>query len=82
MPRGSIWDKANCTLDMLTKQVNNIVEIDPDISSLWSERHVLPSDSLELANQDEYSVQWLPDIQRKWLSLPYSMFWFLDMLLC
>ena len=63
--------QANCTLDMLTKQVNNVVEIDPDISSLWSERHLLPSDSLEFANQDEYSIQWLsPDVQCK----PYGMF--------
>lgn len=61
--------QANCTLDMLMKQVNNVVEIDPDISSLWSDRHLLPSDSLELANQDEYSVRWLPDVQRK----PYGM---------
>jgi len=58
--------QANCTMDMLTKQINNVLDIDPQISSLWSERHSLPSDSLALANQDEYSVQWLPDAQHKW----------------
>jgi hypothetical protein len=46
--------QANCMLEMLTKQ---IIDIDPQISSLWSERHLLPSDSLALVNQDEYFVQ-------------------------
>jgi hypothetical protein len=67
--------EANCTLDMLIKQVNNVVAVDPQISSLWSERDLLSSDSLELANQGEYSVQWLPDAQRKWSSIGYGMFW-------
>lgn len=66
--------QANCTLDMLVKQINSVVAIDPRISSLWSERHLLPSDSLALADQDKYSVRWLPDIERKWSSLPYGMF--------
>jgi len=66
--------QANCTLDMLTEQISNVVDIDPHISALWSERHSLPSDSLSLANQAEYSVQWLPDVQPKWSSLPYGMF--------
>lgn len=65
--------QANCTLEMLTEQINNVIDIDPQISSLWPERHSLPSDSLALANQDEYSVQWLPDAQRKWSSLPHGM---------
>src|SRR5271168_4378225 len=29
--------QANCTMDMLTKQINNVLDIDPQISSLWSE---------------------------------------------
>lgn len=58
--------EANCTLDMLTKQVENIVEINPQISSLWSERHSLPSNSLSLANQAMHSVRWLPEVQREW----------------
>ena len=65
--------QANCMLDMLMKQINNVIDIDPQISSLWPERHSLPSDSLALANQDEYSVQWLPDAQRKWSSLLHGM---------
>jgi len=65
--------QANCTLEMLTKQINNVIAIDPQISSLWPQRHSLPSDSLALANQDEYSVQWLPDAQRKWSSPPHGM---------
>lgn len=65
--------KANCTLEMLAKQINNVVEVDPCISSLWSERHLLPSDSLALADQNKYSVRWLPDVQRK-SSLPCGMF--------
>lgn len=65
--------EANCTLDMLVKQVDNVVAVDPCISSLWSERHLLPSDSLSLADQEEYSVRWLLDIQSDWLSLPYGM---------
>jgi len=70
--------QANCTLGMLMKQINNVVDVDPHISALWLERHLLPSDSLALANQDEYSVKWLPDAQHKWSSLPYGMFWFVD----
>ena len=65
--------QANCTLGMLTKQINNVIDIDPQISSLWLERHLLPSDSLALANQDEYSVRCLPDAQRKWSSRPHGM---------
>jgi hypothetical protein len=59
--------EANCKLDMLTRQMENIVKIDPHFSSLWSERHSLPSDSLTLANQDEYLVKWQSDIQLEWL---------------
>ena len=66
--------QANCTLGLLTQQINNVVDINPYISSLWSERHLLPSDSLALANQDKYSVQWHPEAQRKWSSIPYGMF--------
>ena len=58
--------KANCKLDMLTRQMENIVKIDPHFSSLWSERHSLPSDSLALANQNEYLVKWQSDIQLEW----------------
>jgi len=29
--------EANCMLDMLIKQVSNVVAVDPQISSLWSE---------------------------------------------
>lgn len=29
--------QANCMLDMLMQQINNVVDIDPHISSLWSE---------------------------------------------
>ena len=65
--------QANCTLGMLTKQINNVIDIDPQISSLWLERHLLPSDSLALANQDEYSVRCLPDAQCKWSSCPHGM---------
>ena len=58
--------QANCKLDMLTKQVENVVKIDPCFFSLWSDRHLLPSDSLALANQSKYSVKWESDIQLKW----------------
>jgi hypothetical protein len=65
---------------MLIKQVNNVVAVDPQISSLWSERDLSNSDSLELANQGEYSVRWLPDAQQKWSSVAYGMFSLLHML--
>jgi hypothetical protein len=61
--------EANCTLDMLTRQIENIVDVDSYFSSLWLERHSLPSDSLALANQDEYSIQWRPDIRLDWSNL-------------
>lgn len=60
--------QANCTLDMLTRQIENVVKIDSHFTSLWSERHSLPSNSLTLSNQNEYSVNWLPDIQQEWSS--------------
>jgi hypothetical protein len=50
--------QANCTLDMLTSQIENVVKIDSHFSSLWAKRHSLPSDSLTLTNQDKYSVEW------------------------
>lgn len=65
--------QANCTLGMLTKQVENVIAIDSYISSLWLERHLLPADSLALAMQEKYTVQWLPDMQQ-WSSLPYGTF--------
>ena len=55
--------KANCTLDMLTRQIENVLGVDSGFSSLWLKRHSLPSDSLTLANQEEYSVEWQSDIQ-------------------
>lgn len=55
--------EANCTLGMLTRQVENVVEVDHQISSLWSKRGSLPSGSLALANQEEYSVKWQPDVK-------------------
>lgn len=66
--------QANCTLEMLVKQIDNVVAVDSCISSLWPERHLLPSDSLALADQGKHSIQWLPDVQRKWASLPCGMF--------
>ena len=66
--------QANCTLEMLKKQIDNIIAVDRHILSLWSERHLFPSNSLALADQDKHSVQWLPDKQRKWASLPCGIF--------
>ena len=66
--------RANCTLDMLTKQIENVVEVDVHFSSLWLERHSLPSNSLALLNQDEYSVKWRPDIQHEWSNLSQGTF--------
>jgi hypothetical protein len=58
--------QANCNLDMLTSQIDNVVKIDPHFSSLWLERHSLPSNSLTLAKQEEYSVEWKSEIQPEW----------------
>ena len=56
--------QANCTLDKLTRQIENVVKIDSRISSLWSEGHSLHSDSLALSNINEYSVNWQSEIQQ------------------
>ncbi len=69
--------KANCTLAMLTKQIDNIIAVDSHFSSLWAERHLVPSDSLALADQDQYSVQWLPDF-RQWSKLPCGTFYIIS----
>ncbi|KAF8809712.1 hypothetical protein BYT27DRAFT_7222307 [Phlegmacium glaucopus] len=67
--------RANCMLDMLMRQIKNVVEVDPHFSSLWSEQCSLPSDSLKLANQDEYSVKWCPDVQLEWSNLARDFFY-------
>ncbi len=46
-------------------QINNVLAIEPRIASWWSKRHLLPSDSFELANQDSYTVQWIADSKLK-----------------
>lgn len=51
--------QANCTLEMLVKQIRNVVEVDHKISSLWTEHLSIPSRSLALRDQHEYSVKWL-----------------------
>jgi hypothetical protein len=65
--------QANCTLDMLTRQIENVVAVDQCFSSLWSERHSLPSNSLVLADQDKYSVEWRPDIQLEWSNISQGL---------
>jgi hypothetical protein len=65
--------QANCTLGMLTKQIENVVEVDLKISSLWSKRHLIPSGSLALANQGDYSVQWPDPGRKKWSSIECGM---------
>jgi len=65
--------QANCMLGMLTKQIENVVKVDPRILSLWSEQHLLPSRSLVLANQEEYSVQWPESRRKKWSSIEHGM---------
>ena len=42
---------ANCKLDMLIKQMENIVKINPLFSSLWSECSSLPQIHLYLQNK-------------------------------
>ena len=51
---------------MLTRQIENVVGVDSQYSSLWLKHHSLPSNSLTLANQDEHSVEWQSDIQLEW----------------
>ena len=58
--------QANCTLELLTRQIENVVKIDSQISALWSDHHSLPSKSLTLPDQDKYSVNWLPDAKQDW----------------
>ena len=70
--------KANCTLEKITKQVNNVVALEPRIASLWSERHLLPSDLLTLADQDSYTVQWVSDNKLEFTGFPYGMFYVVD----
>ena len=65
--------QANCTLGMLTKQIENVVKVDPRILSLWSERHLLPCGSLALANQEEYSVQWPESRRKNWSSIEHGL---------
>ena len=42
-----------------------VMHTDSQISFLWLKQHLLLSDSLVFANQDEYFVQWLSDAQCK-----------------
>ena len=67
--------QANCTVEMLTKQIDNIVAIEPRFASMWSKRHLVPSDSLTLTNQDSFTVQWVSENKRKWSDSPHGMFY-------
>ena len=67
--------KANCTLEMLTKQIDNIVAIEPRFASMWSKRHLVPSDSLALTNQDSFIIQWLSDSKYKGTESPHGTFY-------
>ncbi|EDR01135.1 uncharacterized protein LACBIDRAFT_333529 [Laccaria bicolor S238N-H82] len=64
--------QANCTLGMLMKQIENIVKVDPHILTWWSERHLLPSGSLALENQEEYSVRWPESRRKEWSSINHE----------
>ena len=59
--------QANCTLELLTRQIENVVNIDSHFTSLWSDRHSLPSNSLALQNQNKYSIKWQPHMEQEWL---------------
>ena len=67
--------RANCTVEMLTRQITNVVAIEPCIASWWSKRHLVPSDSFKLANQDSYTVQWISDSRLKWQDSHCGMFY-------
>ncbi len=70
--------QANCTLEMLTKQIDNIVAIEPRFTSMWSKRHSVPSDSLALTNQDSFIIQWVSDSKCKWSDSPHGTFYIID----
>ena len=61
---------TNCSLALLTAQINNITHLNKDIHATWTMHSDNQSDSLELENQSTYRFEWKPgwEISSKWLS--------------
>ncbi|KAF8873848.1 hypothetical protein CPB84DRAFT_1690553 [Gymnopilus junonius] len=56
----------HCTYLKLKSQIENIVNANDTINSVWKTRSGLPSDSLSLADKDRYSVEWSSGWQPNW----------------
>ncbi len=52
---------TNCSLTLLTAQVNNIMHLNEEIRKTWVAHSDHPSDSLELEDQSSYRFEWKDD---------------------
>ena len=65
----------HCTCQLLSAQVNNVVECDVDLRRLWSTRSKEPETSLAWAPKEGYSVSWRAGWQQRWKAKDPSMFY-------
>ena len=56
----------HCTVIGMRRQVTNVMESNGKLRKTWNRRKNFPSDSLELADKDKYSIQWNETMMQKW----------------
>ena len=49
---------THCSLDLLTSQINNVMESNDEIRKAWTNQVVNSSDSLVLEDQAQYRIEW------------------------
>lgn len=71
----------HCSFKLLHSQVQNMIKCDPHLKDMWRQRDTLPSNSLELADKSNYTVQWQAGWEMEWRSLERGT-WFFFLLSC
>ncbi|EDR01932.1 uncharacterized protein LACBIDRAFT_332749 [Laccaria bicolor S238N-H82] len=51
----------HCTSHLLSKQIANILEVDPILKAAWAYKERVPSHSLALEEKEKYNVEWRHD---------------------
>lgn len=73
----------HCKLKLLRSQVLNMIKCDHYLHQMWLKKDTLPSNSLELADKNEYTVEWQKGWEARWRSLEKgSSLLFTDVLQC
>ena len=59
----------HCTLSLLERQIQNVVQCDPSFETQWRNRANLPDDSLNFGKKDGYKVEWKTGWEDDWFRL-------------